>query len=104
MVEAMTPAANEERLIAVTDQMSTTLEGEVVILNLATGTYFGLNDVGTVIWETLDQPRTMPELRDAMLREFDVSSEVAETDLTRLIEELIAAGLVRRVGPSDQGS
>jgi hypothetical protein len=37
---------DKERLVAATDQVSTTLDDEVVVLNLSTGTYFGLNEVG----------------------------------------------------------
>ena len=88
--------------MAATDQVSTTLDDEVVILNLSTGTYFGLNEVGTTIWETLAQPRTIPELRDAVAGEFDVSTEVAERDVRALVDGLIDAGLVTRIRPADR--
>lgn len=85
------------------DQVSTTLDDEVVILNLATGTYFGLNEVGSTIWETLARPRTILELRDAVAREFAVSTEAAERDVRALVDGLIEAGLLTRIGPADQG-
>lgn len=38
------------------DKISTELDGETVILDLATGTYSGLDLVGTTIWNLLEKP------------------------------------------------
>lgn len=70
------------------DVVSRVLDGEAVLLDLASGTYFGLNEVGTRVWELLEQPRTPAELRAALLAEFDVSEDVLARDLEELLGTL----------------
>jgi len=70
------------------------LEGEAVILNLETGTYFGLNEVGTRIWALIQEHRSLGRVFEAMRAEYGVSPDVLKSDLLRLVEELRAKGLV----------
>jgi hypothetical protein len=70
------------------------LEGEAVILNLETGTYFGLNEVGTRIWALIQEHRSLGRVFEAMRAEYGVSPDVLKSDLLRLVEELQAKGLV----------
>lgn len=48
------------------------LAGEAVILNLATGTYFGLDEVGTRIWHLLTQHGSTDQIIPALLAEYAV--------------------------------
>ncbi len=91
----MTVLPGSATFVAVDDNPSTNLDGETVILNLSRGTYFGLNEVGTIVWQALQQPATISDLRDAVVREFEVAAEVAEADVRSLLAEMIDAGLVR---------
>jgi hypothetical protein len=77
------------------DQISCNLEGEAVILNLSRGIYFGLNPVGARIWELLQQPRTIPDIRDTLLAEFEVDSGRCEQDIRALLDQLASKGLVQ---------
>ncbi|MCZ3364275.1 MULTISPECIES: PqqD family protein [Methanobacterium] len=71
------------------------VEDEVVILGLKDGVYYGLNPVGAFIWNNINQePKTMAEIRDAVLEEYDVSEEVCEKDLMELLTELSDKGLI----------
>jgi hypothetical protein len=79
---------------AVSDQVSTRLEEETVILHLKDGIYFGLNQVGTRIWELLDIYRNVGEIRDILLMEYEVESAQVERDLLELLNELHARGLI----------
>ncbi len=67
---------------------------ESVMLDLANGTYFGLDPVGARIWQLLGEGKTLAETCDAMVEEFEVSREDLERDVTRLVEELAAQGLL----------
>lgn len=67
--------------------LGTEVEGETVLVDTATGMYFGLDPVGTVVWRHLQEQRPLGEMREAMLREFDVAPERLQADL----EELLAA-------------
>jgi hypothetical protein len=88
-----------ERFAATERQVSTTVEGEAVILHMSTGVYYGLDAVGAGVWELLQtEPRTMIELRDEVCSRYDVGPERAEDDLRSLLDDLLAAGLVEPRG------
>ena len=74
--------------------MARKLGDETVILDLASGTYFGLDPVGARIWELMDEGKTLAEIRDLMLDEYDVSREELERDTLRLAQELAAQGVI----------
>jgi hypothetical protein len=75
-------------------QVACTVGDEVMILNLNDGVYYGLDPVGTRIWELLQVPISVHEVRDALLQEFDVDPDRCQRDLLRLVEDLIEARLV----------
>lgn len=70
------------------------LEGEAVILALDTGVYYGLDGVGRVIWEQVQEPRTVDAICDAIVAEYEVGHERCLVDVLRLVEHLRGAGLV----------
>jgi len=75
-------------------QISADLDGEAVILDLKSGTYYGLDEVGALVWSLIQEPRKVGEIRDAILETYDVAPAQCERDLLALIDELITAGLV----------
>jgi hypothetical protein len=70
------------------------LEGEAVLLNLESGIYFGLDVVGTRIWQLIEQYGALTAVVDHIVREFDVDRSEATTDLLELVGELTRRGLV----------
>jgi hypothetical protein len=79
-------------------QVSTALSGESVILNHAIGTYFSLNEVGTYIWELLNErQRSVSELVKEVLGEFEIESVVCQKDIKKLLKSLENEGLVEEV-------
>lgn len=75
-------------------QISADLAGEVAILNSKTGIYFGLDPVGARIWALVQQSRTVEQMRDIMLEEYDVDPAQLEGDLVHLLGELEGKGLI----------
>ena len=67
---------------------------DTVLLNLQTGTYFGLDAVGSRLLELLEQNGELAAAHRAMLEEFDVAPEILEADLLRLSQEMCAKGLL----------
>jgi len=70
------------------------LDGESVILSLESEAYFGLDDVGTRIWLQLTTQPTIQDAYDALLNEYEVEPDVLQTDVSKLVTELVAAGLL----------
>jgi len=76
------------------DAVWSAVDGEAVLLDLASGYYFSLNTVGTAIWELLDGARTLGAIHDAVCARFQVDRERAWEDLTALIRRLRGEKLV----------
>lgn len=74
--------------------LATEFGDEVVILNLRDGVYYGLEDVGTRIWQLLQQPVSVLTIREAIVAEFDVESARCERDIRLLLTDLVARRLV----------
>ncbi|WP_299486429.1 lasso peptide biosynthesis PqqD family chaperone [Acaryochloris sp. IP29b_bin.137] len=81
-------------VVATPEQVSSDLAGESVILNLKTGMYFGLNEVGASIWNLLQQPRSVQEICNQILDQYDVESDQCEQDVLRLLNELVESELI----------
>ena len=75
--------------------MSSTLDDEEVILDLASGTYYGLNPVGRCVWSFIQSPHTVRAVCDHIQSEFDVDRERVEHDVTALLDEMRGEELVR---------
>lgn len=67
---------------------------EQVILDLASGTYFGLDPVGARIWQLLNDGKMLNEVCDVMLVEYDVTQEAIERDVLALVQTLADRQLV----------
>lgn len=76
------------------DVLVNELNGESVFLNLANESYYGLDDVGTIIWHWLTQSATIQAAYDVLLDEFDVEPEQLRQDLEALVAELADQGLI----------
>lgn len=70
------------------------VEDEMVLLGMEDGIYYGLNPVGAFIWEQIKEPKTVNEVRDAILTEYDVEKRECECDLNDLLQELGNKGLI----------
>jgi hypothetical protein len=70
------------------------LQSESVLLDLATETYFGLDDVGTRFWQALSQTHSVEGACDVLAGEFDVERSRLESDVRAFLGELARAGLV----------
>ena len=83
-----------DRLAAAPHVIAREVGDETVLLDLASGTYFGLNPAGARIWQLLESGKSLGEICDAMLDEFDVPRGALEEDALALARELAAKDLV----------
>ena len=78
--------------------LSQEVNGETVLLDLEGESYFGLNEVGTRIWQLLQADITIEEALDTLTGEYDVSRVQLECDVGALLDQLAEAGLVAKQG------
>lgn len=83
------------KIVAAPEQVSSELAGESVILNLKTGLYYGLNEVGATIWEQIQSPKTFQEICDVIEAEYEVAPENCAADIQELLAEMISANLIK---------
>ncbi len=76
------------------EQASADLGDEAAILNLKDGVYYGLDPVGARIWKLIETPRTVREVRDTLLEEYDVEVDRCEKDLIALLQQLAKNDLI----------
>ena len=76
------------------DQLSTDLGGEVAILHLEAGMYYSLDAVGARIWSLIQKPRSVEEIRDILMSEYEVERGRCESDLIALFQRLADEGLI----------
>lgn len=69
-------------------------DGELVLLDLARGEYFGLDDIGARLWLALTEGRDVPSVVEDVTREYDVDVATVTADLEALTAELLARGLL----------
>ena len=90
----MLTISDRSTIVVTKEQVSCDLSGEAAILNLKSGVYFGLNTVGARIWKLIQEPKTVKEIRDAILKEYDVEPDRCEADLLALLQELLEKKLI----------
>lgn len=76
------------------DVLHQELGGETVLLNLASESYFGLDEVGTRVWQLLSETTSASALVDSLLAEYEVGAEQLRNDVERIVVELAEAGLI----------
>lgn len=77
------------------EQISSKVAGETVILNHSKGAYYGLDEVGVLVWDTLEKgPQTIDSLCEAVISEYDVDPDTCKSDIDGLLKDLISERLV----------
>lgn len=79
------------------DIVSRSVQGDEVVLDLESGTYFSLNPTGTFVWERLKKGAALADISRDLSGEFDVTPDKAARDILKLAESLAARGLVETV-------
>ena len=74
--------------------MSRLVSDETVLLDLASGMYFGLDGVGQKIWEAVTEGRSLGEAATAIVNDYEVDETQAQTDVIEFATDLVARGLL----------
>ncbi len=70
------------------NQLAAQLNGEVIILNMQSGTYFGLDEVAARIWSLVQKPVTCAEVLATLFAEYEVEHSQLEGDVMRFVHNL----------------
>jgi hypothetical protein len=84
----------DSRIVASSDQITSHLGAESVMLNLSDGMYYGLDSIGTRIWAMLDRPRSVREICEVIQEEYEVQAPACEQAVLALLKDLNGRDLV----------
>ena len=70
------------------------VDGEMVLLDMNSENYFGLDEVGTTIWQAMQEKEMLQDVYDAMIEQYEVAPDVLENDLLEFAEKLRESGLI----------
>ena len=91
----------DKKLAPSDDAIASPVGDETVILHMKNGAYYGLDAVGTRIWELLKEGHSPAAICARMADEYDVAPDVLEADVRRLLGELEASEIVADSGRAD---
>jgi hypothetical protein len=77
-------------------------DDELVILDLAKGNYFALDPIGTCLWRGLETGADITQVAREVAAEYDVGFDRVLADLAKLVDELVALGLLVEKGDTEQ--
>ena len=72
----------------------TTVNREVVALDVEGGQCFGLNGVASAVWEVLDEPRSLSQICELLTPRFEVGETECRSDVGELLDDLVRDGIV----------
>lgn len=92
----------ESRINVPEDVLFRNLDGEAIILNTETGKYYGLDEVGTRMWDLLAEHGQVEPAYRALLDEYDVTEGQLQQDLLDLVDKLVSEGLLQIDADADK--
>lgn len=76
------------------DILTASVDGELVMMSIQAGNYYSIGGIGTLVWELLDRPRTLDELVDAVVADYDVERARCAADVAAFVDELLGLNLI----------
>lgn len=86
--------SNSSVVVVAEGPISSDLAGEAVILDIKSGIYYGLDGVGVSVWNLIQEPKTIEEIQQTILAEYEVEPEQCEREILALLQELATSGLI----------
>ncbi len=70
------------------------LDGEVGLMNVENGEYYGMDPIGSRIWELVEKPKAVSEIVSLLIEEYDVEENVCQEQVLDFINSLVKKDLV----------
>lgn len=77
------------------DIVSSEIDGETVMMSIEQGKYYGMDSIGSRIWELIEKPILLSDLCNTLTSEFQVNEATCSEDVTSFIEQLMNEKLVK---------
>lgn len=77
------------------------VDDELVMTSMQAGNYYGIGGIGTLVWELLAEPRSIAELVEAVVADYDVERNQCTADLAGFLDRLVDLDLVQPLPARD---
>lgn len=74
--------------------LSVEMDGDLVMMSIESGNYFGVSGVGPTIWEFLESPKNFDQIVAEICASFEVDAPVASADLRKFLDNLAENGMI----------
>jgi hypothetical protein len=91
------PVGPNTVIAQIEELVSSDLDGETVMMSVKNGKYYGMDAIGSRIWALIKQPRSVADVCNILLEEFDVDREQCERDVLSFLNKLAEDNLVKVV-------
>lgn len=76
------------------DILAASVDDDLVMMSIQAGNYYNIGGVGTLVWELLAQPRSLDDLIDGVVADYDVERERCAADVGAFVEKLVSLNLI----------
>jgi hypothetical protein len=81
-------AIGKERFVAIKEHLYSDLNGEAVILSLKNGKYYGLNEVGKIIWNSIKEPTNLAQIQARVMSEYEVDENICYSEVLSFLHKM----------------
>lgn len=83
-----------DRVLRAPGHLQEEIEGQVVLLSVEAGNYYGLDEIGSEIWRALEKETTVAALCETLAAGYDAPAEVVQLDVAAFLDHLARHGLI----------
>jgi hypothetical protein len=76
------------------EMVTSNIDGEIVMMSIDQGEYYGLDEIGSRIWELLENPITLEQLINKLIEEFEVDEETCKSDTLDFLNQMLEKNIV----------
>jgi hypothetical protein len=85
----------DTRIVRLPDLIASEMDGDLVMMSIERGEYYGISGVGTRIWELVEQPASLAQIASTIHAEFDIDAPSCERDVLQFVGEMLTRGVVK---------
>lgn len=79
------------------DMVAANIDGDVVMMGVDQGQYYGISGVGSRVWELLEEPISIDGITEVICREYETDSATCHDDMSKFVNELVKIDLIEVV-------
>lgn len=91
----------DSKIVRETHLVFNEMDGETIMMSIENGEYYGMNSMGSRIWKLLETPRSVTEICDTLLPDYDVTPDQCAKDLIPFLNKMAKKGVIKILQSND---